>query len=568
MSAHPRIDLVCFFVLAAPVVAQSPLAQINGTSAQESLGSSVVGLGDVDGDSLPDFAVGSPFRANVGAPPGRVQLCKGMTAASIRTLNGSIAGDDFGFALAAGGDVDGDGVNDLLVGAPDFPPSGGGHDFTSAGYVERFSSATGALLLHVNGDSPDDMFGASVAAVDDVNGDGTEDFVVGSPGHDSALLDSGMLRLVSGLNGATLWSSFGTQTGCNFGGSVSNVGDVDGDGHDDLVCGSSSFDGAAGADAGATYLVSGATGAIFRSWFGLQAHGMFGAAVAGVGDIDGDGVNDVAIGAPEAPYPTSKGTLYVYSGSSAALIYQITPTLAANFGCAIATIGDLDGDQKAELAVGAKVFNINGAGPYPGAVWVLAGANGALLGRAYGGMSTNLLGTSVAGLGDVDGDGRQELVAGAVDGMGFARVLSVGSPMPPSTYCAAKLNSRGCLPQISASGTPTLTGLDDFVVNGNNVINQKPGLFIWGATPRAIDFQGGLLCVGSPVKRTPGVATGGGTSGPDCSGVLSFHFTHAYMQANGLVAGSTLSVQGWHRDTALPANSIGLTNGLFVVVSP
>ncbi|MCK6446449.1 MAG: integrin alpha [Planctomycetes bacterium] len=562
---------LAFLLLSAPGLAQIKLAQFNGQLPQESAGDALAGIGDVDGDGLADLVVGAPFHPNNTIEPGRAYVRRGLDAAPIHMLVGNFGGDDFGFAVADAGDVDGDGVHDVLVGAPDFA-GGGGHDFPgTAGYVEIFSGATGAELLHVDGDLPFDMFGVSVAGLGDLDGDGTPDFAVGAHGFDGGGTNRGLVRTHSGATGDALWSIVGpTQADSSFGVRVARLGDGDGDGVDELLVGAPNQNGAF-VDSGVVYVYSGASGALLQSWTGPGTKIDFGNALADVGDVDGDGSADVAIGAMNQPYPTSNGSVYVYSVASGALLWQRTsPVNGGMFGGALAAIGDVDGDGIRELVVGAQTYRYSSA-TYDGLISVLSGANGAELGRAIGNAS-DYLGRSVASLGDVDADGRADFAAGGVGANGgqhgFARVFEANAPMSPSTYCVGKTNSQGCVPALDSTGSTSFSGPDDFTVHAGNVINQKFGLFLWNAAPLWTPFQGGVLCVAAPQTRTGVVASGGSSSGADCTGVLSYTFTHTYMQSKGLGAGSIFHVQAWYRDTALAVNKVGLSNAALVLLAP
>lgn len=128
----------------------------------------------------------------------------------------------------------------------------------------------------------------------------------------------------------------------------------------------------------------------------------------------------------------------------------------------------------------------------------------------------------------------------------------------PTRYCTAKINSQGCSPGIATSGTPSLTGPDDFFVTASDVINQKPGIMIWGLGPLAAPFQFGTLCVASPLRTGP--QNSGGNVGPDdCSGTFSFHVSQAFLAAESLGWGDTVFAQYWYRD---PNDPSGFGSGL------
>ncbi len=147
----------------------------------------------------------------------------------------------------------------------------------------------------------------------------------------------------------------------------------------------------------------------------------------------------------------------------------------------------------------------------------------------------------------------------------FARVYR--SDPPPQVYCTAKVNGLGCTPAINWSGTPTLSGADDFRVLASNVLNQRNGLLFMGFAPAAAPFYGGALCVQPPVVRA-GVQNAGGNSGADdCSGQYDTLLSHAWLVARGLNVGDNAYCQYWTRDPLSP-QPIGLTNALSFEVRP
>ena len=138
----------------------------------------------------------------------------------------------------------------------------------------------------------------------------------------------------------------------------------------------------------------------------------------------------------------------------------------------------------------------------------------------------------------------------------------------PVVFCTAKTNSQGCVPAIGFSGTARLSGPDDFVIRATNVINRQSGLVLWSRNATALPFQGGTKCVAQPSIRGPLMNSAGNPPPDDCSGVYSFAFTHAYMAANGVVAGDTLFAQCWYRDPASLPFSTGLTDALRLSICP
>lgn len=146
------------------------------------------------------------------------------------------------------------------------------------------------------------------------------------------------------------------------------------------------------------------------------------------------------------------------------------------------------------------------------------------------------------------------------------QILPLGNPQ---SYCDSKMNSQGCLPSTSSTGTPSLSGADDFFVEGNMVLNNKPGIYFFGFGPNSLPFQGGTLCVAPPTRRTAPSNSAGNPPPDDCSGQYSFHVSQAFMASEGLAAGDVVYGQFWSRDPAHPdGTTVGFTNGIMFVVQP
>ncbi|MBL8860724.1 MAG: FG-GAP repeat protein [Planctomycetes bacterium] len=290
--------------------------------------------------------------------------------------------------------------------------------------------ATGSVvqaqsLVHaVPGTAAGESYGTAVALVGDVDGDGRADFAGTST---TAAQNRGVVRLHSGADAALVWEVQGPIAGQRFGASLARLGDLDGDGRDDLLVGawSASFTGAL--QAGAARVLSGASGATIREHRGDAAQDHFGWTVAGLGDLDADGVLDYAVGAvDDDDNGGSSGTVRVFSGASGVTLYTLRGAAAEDlFGTAIARVPDADGDGVDDMAVGAPSFASN---LRPGYVRLHSGRTGALLWTVLGSANQDQFGGAVAGLGDLDGDGRGEVLVGArqlqIGATGYARVLS------------------------------------------------------------------------------------------------------------------------------------------------
>ena len=197
-----------------------------------------------------------------------------------------------GYALCSAGDLDGDGYSDLFAGAP-----GAARGGLLSGAVLARSSHDGRVLARLDGTRARAVLGSALAALGDLDGDGVIDLAAGAPKDATPGLATGSIVVLSGRDLSRLWQKAGPAPGAHFGDALANVGDVDGDGHADVVLGASAAS-ASGVEAGQVRLVSGATGAMLCVSDGERAFGWLGAAVAGVGDLDGDGRPDVAAGAP------------------------------------------------------------------------------------------------------------------------------------------------------------------------------------------------------------------------------------------------------------------------------
>jgi hypothetical protein len=274
----------------------------------------------------------------------------------------------------------------------------------------RGSTAQGPTLVHKwLGNSNHDHFGQSVASIGDTNGDGVPDLLVGAWHDDPAgRTDAGAATLFSGANGSEIRRHDGGAAFDLFGFALAGAGDVDGDGRADYVIGAYLAD--AGANAtGRVTMYSGASGAALWSRSGA-VDDLLGYAVAGIGDVNGDGVPDVAAVAREvANSGSERGYVLLLAGNTGAVVRTIVSPGPFDFAVAVAGAGDTDGDNVPDVVVGSPVVNSNRGG-----AWLFSGASGALrLTLAGSAVAGAQFGTAVAGIGDVDGDGRLDVAVGA-----------------------------------------------------------------------------------------------------------------------------------------------------------
>ena len=267
------------------------LYTFNGDSAGDALGISVSGAGDVNKDGYADLIVGAYTDDNNGGNSGSARVFSGKDGAILYTWSGDSAGDFMGISVSGAGDVNKDGFADLIVGA-----NGDDNNGSNSGSARVFSGKDGTTLYTFNGDSVGDFFGCYVSDGGDVNKDGFADLIVGAPLDDNRGTNAGSARVHSGKDGAILYTFDGDSAGDQFGVSVSGAGDVNKDGYADLIVGAY-LDDNNGLNSGSARVFSGKNGAILFTFNGDSAGDFFGSFVSDVGDVNKDGHADLVVGA-------------------------------------------------------------------------------------------------------------------------------------------------------------------------------------------------------------------------------------------------------------------------------
>ena len=454
---------------------------LNGIAAYDFSGNSVSSAGDINGDGIDDLIIGASFADPNGDFSGQSYVVFGnstgfSTTLNLSTLNGTngfilngiAARDISGVSVSSAGDINGDGIDDLIIGASSADPNGSnsGQSYVVFGNSTGFSATLNLSTLNgtngfaINGIAAYDYSGISISSAGDINGDGIDDLIIGAYGASPNGDLSGQSYVVFGnstgfsqtldlstLNGTNGFAINGIAAFDRSGSSVSSAGDVNGDGIDDLIIGAN---GASpnGDLSGQSYVVfgnstgfsptlnlstlNGTSGFILN---GIAAGDQSGNSVSSAGDVNGDGIDDLIIGARAAdPNGDYSGQSYVVFGNSTGFSATLNLStlngtngfaingIAAydNSGFSVSSAGDVNGDGIDDLIIGARggsssgqsyvVFgNSTGFSPTLN-LSTLNGTNGfAINGIAAGDQS----GYSVSSAGDVNGDGIDDLIIGA-----------------------------------------------------------------------------------------------------------------------------------------------------------
>ena len=286
--------------------------------------------------------------------------------------------------------------------------------------IPAFAQFTTTTLVSPN---PQDeaQFGVAVAGAGDVNNDGHDDVIVGTGRENGVATEDGSAHIFSGADGSLLRSLFSPnpESNGNFGEAVAGAGDLNGDGHAEVLVGAWSEDGGA-TSSGRAYVFNGADGSVLFSLVSPnpESGGRFGETVSSVPDANGDGIPDLLIAANnEDAAASGDGRAYLFSGADGSLLLTLESPSPVNngwFGRSVSGVEDVNGDGRGDLIVSAT--GEGGGFPYRvGRVYVLSGADGTVLHTLDAPTGVAQFGLSVAGLGDTNGDGVGDILVGAFD---------------------------------------------------------------------------------------------------------------------------------------------------------
>ena len=352
-----------------------------GQDFHDAYGSAVSGAGDVNADGYEDILFAHYVDDGTASGMYRVRAVHGGPGGLEPAPTWSFDVDSVDIpVIAAAGDVNGDGYDDIVVADRAFS-SYRGRVWLSFGSSAGLGSVPTSIFT---GAEPEWGLGWSLSGGGDVNGDGYDDVIVGAIGFTNGEESEGAAYLflgsISGVSSTAAWIAEGNQADAYFGWSVASLGDVNGDGYEDLAIGAMAFDGAL-SHAGRVFVYHGSPGGLGTGPNGIadgtQAYGNFGWTVAAAGDSNGDGYDDLVVGSEQSNPEQSEGAAFLFVGSPTGIVsgpsWQAEGNQAHSwYSHALSTAGDVNGDGYDDIVVGARHF-ADGVSAATGGVFVYHG---------------------------------------------------------------------------------------------------------------------------------------------------------------------------------------------------
>lgn len=419
-----------------PIIANGgPLSNngfIPGNTANIELGYAVSNAGDLNNDGFEDVIVGAPgYKLNEGGVFAFYGSRLGLNPRTYTVLEKHVADGKFGMFLSGGGDVNGDGFDDVVVGTPFYA---GDFDYGQGAIYVFYGSAGGVQTTPdiVDETQRNGYFGISVDIAKDLNGDGYDDILVGAdktspPGGMPTDFNDGMVTVIYGGPWGILFTPvteiYSPATTSVFGVKVSGAGDINGDGYNDMMV----------ADSDSVYIYHGGPNGVSNppsAILGVPLSSSFGLSLAGGGDVNGDNYDDIIIGDRNYTDYTDinnihyqAGAIYVFYGSAGGININSTPDIVrynqdnAHYGHKVEFAGDINKDGFSDIvvsAVGQSSWGITA--PDDGTAYVYYGGSNGLNHNPVSTITSNkslsTMGAGVAGA-DVNGDGYSDVIVSA-----------------------------------------------------------------------------------------------------------------------------------------------------------
>jgi hypothetical protein len=450
----------------------------NGLSASENYGNSISSAGDVNGDGFDDIIAGAP---GYSSGTGRAYIYFGglitNTIADV-VLTGEAASNSFGISVSPAGDVNGDGFSDVIVGAIGYLSN------TGRAYI-YFGGATmnNTADVTMTGEAAGNIFGYSVSTAGDVNGDGYSDVMVGANNYGGSLGKAYIFFGGASMNNTADVTMIG---GTYLGSALSYAGDVNGDGYSDVIVGERDYLGAFGR---AYIFLGGASmdNTADVTMTGEAAFNYFGTSVSSAGDVNGDGYSDVIIGA--RGYSANTGRAYIFFGGASmnntADVTITGDTTNIYLGNSVSSAGDVNCDGYSDVIAGA-----NGYSSSTGRAYIYFGGssmnNTADL-TMIGETTNSSFGASVSSAGDMNGDGYAEMIIGAPGySSGTGRVYLydyfMKNEITPDLSMTGQLINNSLGYSVSSAGDVNRDGYSDVVVGvPASGVNGEAFIFYGGA---------------------------------------------------------------------------------------
>ena len=512
------------------------------------LGSSVSSAGDVNRDGFDDIVIGAPGYTNGQNLEGRAYVfhgsASGLGATAAWTAESNLANASFGSSVSTAGDVNGDGYADVIIGAPNYSD---GENLEGKAYLYRGSS-TGLGLSpswSVETGWPDSEYGASVSTAGDLNGDGYSDIIVGVPGASGQGAIMAYLGSSVGLSADYDWFAVSDQAGADLGFSISNAGDVNGDGFADIIGGAPNYQNSA-SNHGRVFVYYGSAQELNRipGWNAEpnQASAFFGWSVSNAGDVNGDGYSDVIVGAFNFDNgQAGEGRAFIYNGSATGLNNTHSWSgesnqVSAGFGFSVSSAGDVNRDGFSDVIVSANkfdngetdegrafVFHGSPSGPGISPNWV-----------AEGDQVSAFFGNSVSAAGDVNGDGFSDVIVGAYKydhgetDEGRAYVFHGGTTGLSATpnWCVESDQPSSLFGQsVSGAGDVNGDGYSDVIVGAHNYTHghsNEGAAFVYHGSALGLNTSADWMAESDQVSAFFGVSvsTAGDVNGDGFSDVI------------------------------------------------